>query len=183
MSLARFIGASIVEANVVVVPSVAPGQADVPERTALVEQAKAQAHVLRELEAAAKGAQIGVQVARDGVKPQLDAKAWLTVEGLGNNDVPAAFEMFGTFAAVSGFVGMELALPLDNGAARAELARSLVASRIAEERVHDGSEQVVEAAMQALGHRSRTRTEPSAPGSSADRPSGCSRSLASANTR
>ena len=36
---------------------------------------------------------------------------------------------------------------------------------------------------EALGHRSRTRTEPSAPGSSADRPSGCSRSLASANTR
>jgi outer membrane protein TolC len=153
LSLARSLGVSIPDAALAVGaagPPEAPEGSDgsgLPERAELIAQAQAQSYELHELEAAVGRAREDVAVARDGVKPRLDATAWVDVAGLGNADAAKAFEMFGAFAAVSGFVGLALELPLVNDAARAQHARARAALQVAQERLRDAREEVTEAAM------------------------------------
>src|SRR5690606_33375905 len=72
------------------------------------------------------------RVAEDQSRYRLDTSAGLQVSGLGRT-VPDAFEQFGTFGAFTVFVGVELAIPLDNAFEQSAADRAVLAVRAAEE--------------------------------------------------
>lgn len=150
VSLSRKLGKSMLGA-VVKVDETGPPQDDtLPDRTSLLERAIGNAYQLKELKASVDQARESVVVASNAALPQLDAVAWMSVAGLGNNDVPQAFEMFGTFAAVSGFVGLQLELPVVNAVARSQQEQAVAVVNAAQERLRDGKDAVTEAVMLQL---------------------------------
>lgn len=73
--------------------------------------------------------------AGDADRPRLDLEAYVQAQGLGNQEVPPAFEQFASLDAVSAHVGLSFELPLsgqrlDAERRSAELAAEAIAARL-----------------------------------------------------
>jgi outer membrane protein TolC len=87
---------------------------------------------LRELRARVTLAQLQARTAEDPLRSRLDLDSYVQVQGLGNDDVGDAFQMYGDFEAVSAFVGLTYEAPLDDRARRSSAARARLAVDAAE---------------------------------------------------
>lgn len=110
----------------------------------MVAAAAEHAFELERLKAQIAQSKVRSEVAEDALLPELNAKAWLEVRGLGRGGVDDAFGMLGRAEAVSGFVGLELVLPFDRTQERAQAERAALAVRTVEAQLR-GAEQLVEA--------------------------------------
>ena len=114
----------------------APPSTDAPDRglLALVEDVSPD---VGEAKAAIDLARVQAETAGEPLSPRLDLTGTVKVQGLGNDDVGAAFEQLGTFGAVTALVGLTYEMPLDDARREAELASARVAIQAAEERLRE----------------------------------------------
>ncbi|MBW2525448.1 MAG: TolC family protein [Deltaproteobacteria bacterium] len=80
-------------------------------------------------------------VAGESERPRLDLEAYLQTQGLGNREVPPAFEQFGTFGAVSAHVGLLFQLPLSGARHSAQRRGAEASAEAARERLHAALQQ------------------------------------------
>jgi outer membrane protein TolC len=106
-----------------------------PLRTAAVEQALANSPEIKELEAQLRLTQEQIRTSGDAYRPRLDLEGYVQVAGLGNQEIPPAFEQMATARATSVHVGVVYELPLDDARKSSERARDLLAMQVAEQRL------------------------------------------------
>lgn len=112
-----------------------PNATSMPLRTAAIENALTNSPEIRELSAQLRLAQEQVKVSGDSYRPRLDLEGYVQVAGLGNREVPPAFEQMGRANATSLHVGVVYELPLDDARKVTERSRDLLAVRVAEQRL------------------------------------------------
>ena len=112
-----------------------PTVAEPPRRTTAIEQALANAPELRELEAQVRLAQEQIRSSGDAYRARLDLEGYAQVAGLGNREVPPAFEQMATAKATSLHVGITYELPLDDARKEIERSRDLMAVQVAQQRL------------------------------------------------
>ncbi|MEZ4266220.1 MAG: TolC family protein [Myxococcota bacterium] len=100
---------------------------------------------LAELRATVEAARVSAELARNQARPRLDANAWLTLSGLGDDALSPALEQIGTFDAVSAFAGLRFEMPVNRTALRATEARARLAVDAAEQRLRDADERLAQA--------------------------------------
>lgn len=88
-----------------------------------IELAREQSPELIRLRSSVESAEIQAKVARNNAKVQLDTTASLEATGLGGT-VGAAYEDLVGLNSIVGYIGLRLALPLSNRAARADAERA-----------------------------------------------------------
>ncbi|MGM0578161.1 MAG: TolC family protein [Myxococcota bacterium] len=155
VALARLVGTPPTGEHLV---ASAPGTPAVPSALptdeTVAERAREEAYEVAALRAGVRRARIAAMVAEDQAQPRLDASAWVTASGLGNEDPAAALEMWGSLGAVSAFTGLELELPLDRTELRSEAARARLAADTAQEDLREARERLAAQAVRqhdALG--------------------------------
>jgi outer membrane protein TolC len=121
-----------------------PGNVQVLARAEAVSQAEQRSVALRELEASVKTARVQAELARNNERIKLDATATFQLNGLSNDGFGTALGLFGSFQATQTFVGLSLALPVDNGALEDEAARAQLAVRTAELRYQTEQERLAQ---------------------------------------
>ncbi|MCA9617725.1 MAG: TolC family protein [Myxococcales bacterium] len=89
-----------------------PDANDLPPLQQLVDAAMATSPELAERDAAIAASQDRERSAGEPDRQRLDLEGWVQTEGLGNQQVPPAFEQFGTFGAFSAHLGLVYELPL-----------------------------------------------------------------------
>jgi|APMed6443717190_1056831.scaffolds.fasta_scaffold00151_16 outer membrane protein TolC len=112
-----------------------PAATPMPLRTAAVEQALANSPEIKELEAQLRLTQEQIRTSGDAYRPRLDLEGYVQVAGLGNQEIPPAFEQMATARATSVHVGVVYELPLDDARKSSERARDLLAMQVAEQRL------------------------------------------------
>jgi outer membrane protein len=100
---------------------------------------------LAELRAAVEAAQVEAELARNQARPRLDASAWVTLSGLGDDALTPALEQVGTLDAVSAFLGLRFEMPVNRTALRATEARARLAVDAAQERLDDADQRLAQA--------------------------------------
>lgn len=105
-------------------PAAPPSDA---EREAVAESA-----LLRARAAEVELARVQARTADDPLRSRLDLEAYVQAQGLGNQDVGAAAEQFGTLGAVSAHVGLVYEAPFSDTRRSAEAARARLAVDAAE---------------------------------------------------
>jgi outer membrane protein TolC len=105
-------------------PAAPPSDA---EREAIAESA-----LLRARAAEVELARVQARTADDPLRSRLDLEAYVQAQGLGNQDVGAAAEQFGTLGAVSAHVGLVYEAPFSDTRRSAEAARARLAVDAAE---------------------------------------------------
>jgi outer membrane protein TolC len=119
-----------------------PETAAPPAREATLRRAVEVSQELAQLEAQLGVTEDRARIAGENERPRLDARAWVQAEGLGNREVPGAFEMFGKLQAVSGHVGFELELPVTGQRRGAQRRTAELASDASRERIHARQQQI-----------------------------------------
>ena len=132
--------------NLVAAATEVPEPMPQPTREAMMRRAIDTSQELKQLEAQLAVSEDQARIAGEAEKPRLDARAWVQAEGLGNRDVPPAFEMFGKLQAVSGHVGFELELPVTGQRRGAQRRAAELASDANRERLR-GRQQQIEASV------------------------------------
>ncbi|MBW2456620.1 MAG: TolC family protein [Deltaproteobacteria bacterium] len=131
------------------------------DREAVMQAAVEQSQIVAQQKAQLALEQERANVAGEAERPRLDLEAYVQSQGLGNRDVPPAFEQFGTFDAFSAHVGLVFELPL-SGSRRSAQRRSAEASVDAtRERLHAAEQQAkAEAAIELVRlEQARRRVE------------------------
>lgn len=103
-----------------------PHTGPVPEPSEVGAVAAEAALELREWTAQIDQAEVAVQTALDAAQIRLDARAWVSTAGLGDASLGDAYAMMGRFEAVSGYAGLEVALPFD----RTSLTEAVVQAQL-----------------------------------------------------
>lgn len=111
----------------------APTDASMPAMDALMAQAKQRSPALLRLESEREVAKINAILAKDRARLDLSTVARLQVDGLGR-DPAEALVSFGSFTAISGFVGLSLTWPASTQAALAESERAQLAIKAVDAR-------------------------------------------------
>lgn len=124
-----------------------------------VRRSLARSHALASLAAEREAARQRLALASDVGRPRLDLTGWVQTDGLGYRSVEPAFSQLGTFAAVSGQVGLRFEAPVSGGRRDAETAaaRAEIASIAAKERAlrHQVASEVRTLVAQATTARKR----------------------------
>ena len=139
------------------VPETPPPESDETiVRLALQESAQ-----LRELRARVGLAGEQLKTAGEADRQRLDIEAYVQADGLGNNDVPAALEQFGTLGAVSAHVGLEWEIPVASSRYQGEVARAGYARAIATQQLRAARDRIETETRQTLlqEHAARKRVE------------------------
>ncbi|MBK8010057.1 MAG: TolC family protein [Deltaproteobacteria bacterium] len=106
--------------------------------TAEIDHAEIErAYEIQGLRAERQRAEVSVVTAQDDVRPALNLEGWVSVQGLGNREVPAAFRQVGRFDAVSAYVGLHGELEFDRTRRRAEEARAMLGVTQVEARLRE----------------------------------------------
>jgi outer membrane protein len=108
-----------------------------------LEDALAASPELRALESQVKLASVQAEAAGDAFRPRLDLDAYVQAQGLGYNDVPAAWRQFSSMGAVSAHVGLTFELPLDDTQHRTQRQRAFLAVETARYKLNEGKQQLV----------------------------------------
>jgi outer membrane protein len=119
--------------------------------------AQASSPQLAELRSNVEAARVSAELARNQARPRLDANAWLTLSGLGDDSLSPAVEQVGTFDAVSAFAGLRFELPVNRTALRATEARARLAVDAAEQRLLDAAERLAQAIAERFQQREAAR--------------------------
>lgn len=121
-----------------------PQLADVSAREQAVASAAERSLALRELRAAIKTARLQADIARNNERIQLDASGSFQLNGLSNTSFTQALALFGSFQATQAFIGLSVALPVDNRALEDETSRAELAVRSAELRYQTEQERLAQ---------------------------------------
>ncbi|RLB56033.1 MAG: hypothetical protein DRI90_19015 [Deltaproteobacteria bacterium] len=111
---------------------------DVParDRAAVLEAAVEQSQVVAQQKAQLALERDRATVAGEAERPRLDLEAYVQSQGLGNREVPPAFEQFGTFDAFSAHVGLVFELPLSGTRRSAQRRAAEAGVEATRERLH-----------------------------------------------
>lgn len=93
-------------------------------RSSVEEGGIERAYEIRRLKAERRIAEVSVTTADNAVRPVLDVEGWVSVQGLGDHEVPAAIRQVGRLDAVSAYVGLHGELEFDRTRWHAEAARA-----------------------------------------------------------
>lgn len=121
-------GATTQLATADTLPELVPGTLDAQ---VLLTEAERASPELARLSAQIELAREVVRVAGDPLRPRLDLDAYVQVQGLGNGEVPPAFEQTGRFDAVSAHVGITFESPIDGTRRRAQITSARLSEHIA----------------------------------------------------
>jgi len=150
VALARLIGRPLGGGAIDVAPAAPAQLASVPSIDDATAAAVAKSYSLVSLRAAVDQARVSSEVAAERARIRLDAGAWLTVAGLGNEAVDDAFSQFGGFEAVSGGLSLTLELPTDRTTVESEAATARLAIDSARARLADAEEQLAQSAAELV---------------------------------
>ena len=128
-----------------------------PPPSDVAERALAASPDVLEAEAALELARVQARTASDAYQPRLDLDASLEARGLGNANVGAAFEQFGTLGALSAHVGLTFELPIDTSQERAAAAQAWLAVEVAEQRLEQVRQRVAADAESAVQQQATLR--------------------------
>jgi outer membrane protein len=126
-------------------------------RDVLEQRALAQAPEIRERQAALQIAELRQKTADDPNKPRLDLDSYVQTQGLGNESVRDAADMFVGGDVVSAFVSLTYEAPVRDRARRAAAAQARIASQVAEEQLRQVRERVIADVRTALDRESAGR--------------------------
>ncbi|HEY8942755.1 MAG TPA: TolC family protein, partial [Polyangiaceae bacterium] len=113
---------------------------------------------LAQLSTQIKLVQDQLQIAGDPLRPRLDLDAWVQVQGLGNREVPPAFEQAGRLEAVSAHVGLTFEAPLDGTRRRSQIASARLAKHIAEKQLEATRQRLRSDVLSAIASREAAET-------------------------
>ena len=150
VALARLLGEPLGATGLAAAASAPPELVSAPDASAVVTTAQARAYALADLRANIEQARVSAAVAAENARVKLDAGAWVTVAGLGNERVDDALEQFGTFAAVSGGVSLALELPTDRTLVESEAATARLTVESARARLQAAEEQLAQQATELV---------------------------------
>lgn len=145
ITLARLVGGSLAASDLVTGGGEAPAVTalDLPLAQA-IDDAMVGAVELTQLRANVEQARLQVAVAEEQAELKLDASAWVSLQGLGNQSVGDAVTQFGEFGAVSGGVSVALELPVNRTTLRSAAAAARLSVDAAAERLRAAEEQVAQ---------------------------------------
>jgi outer membrane protein TolC len=124
---------------------------DVGERA--VEDALAASYELKQLQAQLKIARDQASIAGDSLRPQLNMTATLSSQGLGNREVPPAFDQFGRLQAWGAQVGLTFETPITDRRRSAQVEGALLSAHIAEKQIENARQQLRTDVRSALARR------------------------------
>jgi outer membrane protein len=119
---------------------------------ALADAEKASPDLLQ-LQAQIEIVQDQLKIAGDPLRPRLDLDAYVQVQGLGNREVPPAFEQAGRLEAVSAHVGLTFEAPLDGTRRRSQIASAQLSQHIAKKQLEASRQRLRTDVMSALAAR------------------------------
>ena len=130
-----------------------------------VDDARAQAvgdalgasYELKRLQAELQIAQDQAKIAGDALRPSLNLDASLSAQGLGNRQVPAAFEQFGKLEAVSAQVGLTFETPVTGTRRNAQIEGALISAHIAEKQIESARQQLQGDVLSAIARRNAAK--------------------------
>jgi outer membrane protein len=102
-----------------------------------IEDALAASYQLKQAQAQLQIAQYQAKIAGDSLRPQLNLNASVSAQGLGNQQVPPAFEQFGRMEAVSAQVGLTFETPVTDTRRSAQVEGALLSAHIAEKQIEN----------------------------------------------
>ena len=108
---------------------------DLGERA--VDEALAASYELKQLQLQLQIAQDQAKIAGDSLRPQLNLQAVVSAQGLGNRQVPPAFEQFGRMEAVSASVGLTFETPVTDTRRSAQVESALIGVHLAEKQIEN----------------------------------------------
>jgi len=108
-----------------------PEQTTVPGVKEIEAKLARQSPELAELKAKVDAAEARAAVAGDAYRPRLDVEGYVETRGLGNGNLSGALSQYGSFSAVSGYVGVVFETPLTGGRETAEIDAARLGARIA----------------------------------------------------
>jgi len=127
VALARLIGQPTNAAGLAAAADAPPEVSAAPDTATATAAAVERSYSLASSRAAIEQARVSAATATENARIKLDAGAWVTVAGLGNERVDDAFSQFGSFGAVSGGVSLALELPTDRTLVESEAATARLA--------------------------------------------------------
>ncbi len=113
-------------------PAAAPPDDAPPEATSspglnlIWEQVLESSVTLRQIKSEIEIARVNAALARDTQQVRLDAIGWMQLAGLGDS-LGSTAQQFASANTISGYIGMRVALPANNAAARADTERAEIA--------------------------------------------------------
>ncbi|MCB9524771.1 MAG: TolC family protein [Myxococcales bacterium] len=149
VALARLIEGDAA-APVAIAAEAPPLPPELPPAATVAAEARAAAPDLAELAAAVEQARIQADAAANQALPALDASAWVSAAGLGDQSLGDAVGMTATGEALSGYVGLSLSLPVVGTGRAAEAERARLAERAARARLQQAREAAEAQAVQQL---------------------------------
>lgn len=105
------------------------------DSAAALNEAERASPELAELETQILIVEDQLKIVGDPLRPRLDLDAYVQVQGLGNREVPPAFEQAGRLEAVSAHVGLTFEAPLDGTRRRSQIASAKLSQQIARKQV------------------------------------------------
>jgi len=108
---------------------------DEPVETSAVNEALQTSYERRQLQTQLAILKDQLRVAGDPLRPRLDLDAYVQAQGLGNKQVPPAFEQFGRMDAVSAHVGLTFEMPLSDTRRSSQIQAAQMAAHVAEEQL------------------------------------------------
>jgi outer membrane protein len=124
---------------------------DIGERA--VDEALAASYELKQLETQLKIAQDQASIAGDALRPQLNMNATLSSQGLGNREIPPAFDQFGRLQAWGAQVGLTFETPVTDTRRSAQVQGALIGAHIAEKQIEAARQQLRIDVRSALARR------------------------------
>jgi outer membrane protein TolC len=118
-----------------------------------VDEALAASYELKQLEAQLRISQDQAKIAGDALRPQLNATATLSSQGLGNREVPPAFDQFGRLQAWGAQLGLTFETPVTDRRRSAQVEGALIAAHIAEKQIEAARQQLRTDVRSALARR------------------------------
>lgn len=135
IELGRLLAVEPTEAVALRVDAAAPPPAERVGAETVAAEAAGRSPELRQLQAQLEATRDQVRVARDATLPRLDLRGSLGVAGLWNDTTISDLSLPDDRPALSGWVGLELELPIGNARAEAELAEAEARAAAAEARL------------------------------------------------
>jgi outer membrane protein TolC len=119
-----------------------PQALGVVDQSAMLTAAQEASYTVAQQKVALEVAENPLRTAAEATRPRLDVQGWVQTQGLGNQAVTPALEQFGTFANVSGNLGLVFELPLSSARHDAQRSSAELAVTAARERLEAVLQQV-----------------------------------------
>lgn len=123
-----------------------------------VADALGASYVLKRLQTELQIAQYQAKIAGDSLRPQLNLDASLSAQGLGNRQVPPAFEQFGRMEAVSAQVGLTFETSVSSTRRSAQVQSALIDAHIAQKQIEIARQQLQSDVQSSLARRNAAKS-------------------------